>query len=92
MNVHAAVRNCLERVIDPAYHTNGAAGIARRGFRNEEPPAKVAHLMKLYGKPSYYELEKALLQLSEPMDRSMPIEVMLKGIEEVQMFLLANEE
>ena len=48
--------------------------------------------MRLYGKPSYFELEKALLHLSEPMDRNMPIKVMLKGIEDVQMFLLANEE
>ena len=28
LNVRTAVRDCLERVINPAYHTSGAAGIA----------------------------------------------------------------
>ena len=44
--------------------------------------------MRLYRKPSHFELEKALMQLSEPMDCNLSIEVMLKSIEEVQMFLL----
>ena len=32
------------------------------------------------------------MRLNEPMNRSQPIEVMLRGIEEVQIFLLANPE
>ena len=44
----------------------------------------------LYGEPSLTELEGALLHLNEPMNRSHPIEVMLQGIKEVQIFLLAN--
>ena len=32
------------------------------------------------------------MRLNEPMNRSHPIKVMLRGIEEVQIFLLANPE
>ena len=32
------------------------------------------------------------MRLNEPMNRNHPIEVMLRGIEEVQIFLLANHE
>ena len=46
----------------------------------------------LYWKPILTELEGALLRLNEPMNRSHPIEVMLQGIEEVQIFLLSNPE
>ena len=46
----------------------------------------------LYGKPILTELEGALLRLNEPMNRSHPIEVMLWGIEEVQIFILTNPE
>ena len=38
------------------------------------------------------EIKKALLRLNEPMDRNMPIEVMLRILEEVHMFLLASPE
>ena len=48
--------------------------------------------MLLYGKPSLPELENALCQLLLPMDRSKPIEVMLREIEAVQIFLLSNPE
>ena len=46
----------------------------------------------LYGKPSLTELEGALLRLNEPMNRNHPIEVILREIKEVQIFLLANPE
>ena len=42
-----------------------------------------------YGKPGIGEIKKALLHLNDPMDCDMPIEVMLRSLEEVQMFLLA---
>ena len=45
-----------------------------------------------YRKPGIGEIKKALLLLNEPMDRNMPIEVMLRSLEEVQMFLLASPE
>ena len=38
------------------------------------------------------EIEGALLRLNKPMNRSHPIELMLWGIEEVKIFLLANPE
>jgi len=48
--------------------------------------------MILYGKPSLPELENALCQQLQPMDRSKPIEVMLREVEAVQIFLLSNPE
>ena len=42
--------------------------------------------------PSLTEIEGALLRLNEPMNRIHPIEVMLRGIEEVQIFLITNPE
>ena len=48
--------------------------------------------MTLYGKPTVQELEGALKRLLNPMERNDPIEVMLRDIEDVQMFLLAHPE
>ena len=81
----------FEYVIDPAFHT-GSCGLATRRFGNTKPYDVLAHIHSLYGKPSLTELEGALLGLNKPMNRSHPIEVMLWGIEEVQIFLLANQE
>ena len=81
----------FEDVIDPAFHT-GSRGLATRGFRNTKPYNVLDHIHSLYGKPSLTELEGALLRLNEPMNRSHPIEVMLRGIEEVKIFLLTNPE
>ena len=77
--------------IDPAFHT-GSRGLATRGFGNTKPYDVLAHIHSLYGKPSLTELEGALLRLNEPMNRNHPIEVILQGIKEVQIFLLANPE
>ena len=79
----------VEYVIDPAFHT-GSRGLATRGFGNTKPYDVLAHMHLLYGKPSLTELEGALLRLNEPMKRNHSIEVMLQGIEEVQILLLAN--
>ena len=78
-------------VIEPTFHT-GSRDPVTRGFGNTNPYDVLAHIHSLYGKPSLKELEGALLFLSEPMNRSHPIEVMLRGIEEVQIFFLANPE
>ena len=49
--------------------------------------------MKLnYGKPGIVDINKELLHLNDPMDSDMQIEVMLRSLEEVQMFLLASTE
>ena len=45
-----------------------------------------------YGKPGIGEIKKALLLLNDPMDRDMLIEVMLRSLEEVKIFLLASPE
>ena len=37
-------------------------------------------------------MKKVLVRLNEPMDRNMPIEVILRSLEEVHMFLLASPE
>ena len=81
----------FEDVIDPAFHTV-SRGLATIGFGNTKPYDVLSHINSLYGKPSLTELEGALLRLNEPMNHSHPIEVMLRGIEEVQIFLLANPE
>ena len=79
----------FEDVIDPEFHT-GSRGLATRGFGNTKPYKFLAHMYLLYGKPSLTELEGALLRLNKPMNHNHPIEVMLRGIEEVKIFLLAN--
>ena len=64
----------------------------RHRFGNDEPPAILACLQRLYGHPRLRELDTALLHLNDPMDRNQPFEVMLQAIEEVQMFFLAHPE
>ena len=90
-NLLMVLNKTFEDFIDPAFHT-GSWGLATRGFENTKPYDVLAHIYSLYGKPSLTELEGALLRLNEPMNRSHPIEVMLQGIEEVQIFLLVNPE
>ena len=81
----------FEDVINPAFHTV-SRGLATRGFGNTNPYDVLAHIHSLYGKPSLTELEGALLRLNEPMNRSYPIELMLRGIEEFRIFPLVNPE
>ena len=38
------------------------------------------------------EIKKALLRLDNPMDCDMPIGVILRSLDEVQMFLLSSKE
>ena len=90
-NLLMVLTKTFEDVIDPTLHT-GSHGLETRGFGDTKPYDVLAHIHSLYGKPSLTELEDALLRLNEPMNRSHPIEVMLRGIEEVQIFLLANPE
>ena len=47
-------------------------------------------LCKVYGHADIQEIEAQLLLLNNPVDRNLPIEVMIRGIEDVQRFLLAN--
>ena len=90
-NIQTALIQLFETVIDDAYHT-GATEMGQRGFGNLTPQQILTQLMLMYGKPSLPELENALRQLLLPMDRSKPIEVVLREIEAVQIFLLSNPE
>ena len=64
--------------------------MARQLFGNNEPPAILKRLERLYGTPRLQELEQALLCLDKPMDRNQPVDMMLYTTEEVQMFLMAH--
>ena len=79
----------FEDAIDDTYHA-GATGMGQRGFGHLKPDEILAKLLELYGHPTLEELDAALLRLHDPMDRTEPVEVMLRTIEEVQMFLLAD--
>jgi hypothetical protein len=93
-NIRTALVLLFERIIDEAYHSGGTqvAGLGRRGFGNDEPPDIIERLKRLYGKPSLQELDQALLRLNDPMDRNLPVEVMLRSVEEIQMFLMAHPD
>ena len=65
-------------------------GMARLGFRNDEPPVILKCINRLYGIPILQELYQALLRLHDPMDRNQPVKVMLYTTEEVQIFLTAH--
>ena len=85
-----ALKAAFERVIDKAYHTTGNTGIMGEGFGQMRPYEILKKMRELYGRPTIQEIESKLLQLSTPMDRNLPVEVMIKDVEDVQRFLLAN--
>jgi hypothetical protein len=76
-NIQTALTQLFENVINEAHYT-GATGMGQRGFGNLTPPQIQNQLMLLYRKPSLPKLENALHQLLQPLDRSKPIEVMLR--------------
>ena len=85
-----ALKSTFEQVIDKAYHTTGNAGIMGDGFGQLTPFEILQKLRKTYGRANIQEIESKLLQLNNPMDRNLPVEVMICDIEDVQRFLLAN--
>ena len=85
-----ALKSTFERVIDKAYHTTGNTGIMGDGFGQLTPFEILQKLRKTYGRAKIQEIESKLLQLNNPMDRNLPVEVMIRDIEDVQRFLLAN--
>ena len=84
-----AVTQIFEITIDDTYH-KGATNIGQRGFGYLTIKEILENLPHLYGKPSLPKLEKALLKLHEPMYYTIPVEVMLRGMEEIKMSLPAN--
>ena len=81
----------FEDAIPSAYHS-GSTVMGQQGFGNLAPRDILFRLMHLYGKPSLEELERALQRFHKPMDRNAPVEVMLRDVEETQMFLMANAD
>ena len=68
----------------------GSRGLATKGFGTMPLVDILASLQRIYGKPSYQELDVALLFLNKPMNRIQPLKFILIVIKEVKLFLLAN--
>ena len=62
------------------------------GFGPLTAPQIISCMHLNHRKPGIGEINKEILRLNDPMDRNIPIEVMLGSLEEVQMFLLASPE
>ena len=77
-------------MIDKAYHTTGNTGIMGDGFGKLTPFEILQRLQKTYGRANIQEIEAKLLYLNNLMYRNLPVEVMMRDIEDVQLFLLAN--
>ena len=84
-----ALKATFGRVIDKAYHTPGNTIIMGDGFGQLTPFEILQRLRKTYGLANIQEIEARLLHLNNPMDRNLPVEVMIRDIEEVQRFVLA---
>eukprot|EP00978_Attheya_sp_CCMP212_P035223 scaffold151845_cov22-Attheya_sp.AAC.1 len=91
-NIKTALKTMFERVVEASFHTSGNAALMSTGFGTMTPPEIMTRMRRLYGKATIQELEKQLLILQQPMDRNNPVEVMLRSMEEVQMFLLTDAE
>ena len=75
-NVELTLVAIIECAIDTAYHT-GATVMGATGFGPLTAPQIISRMQLNYGKTGIGEIKKELLRLNEPMDRNMPIEVML---------------
>ena len=85
-----ALKATFEQVIDKAYHTTGNAGIVGDSFGQLTPFEILQRPRKTYGRENIQKIEANLLHLNNPMDRNLPVEVMITDVEDVQLFLLAN--
>ena len=85
-----ALKATFERVIDKSYHTTGNTGIMVDGFGQITLFEILQCLRKTYRRSNIQEVEANLLRLNNPMDRNLPVEVMIWYIEDVQRFLLSN--
>ena len=81
--------NFFEEVVNLDFHS-GSRGLSTMGFGTTPPVDILANLHCLYGKPSYQDLDAELLHLNNTMNIIQPVKVMLRGIKEVKIFLLAN--
>jgi hypothetical protein len=91
--VRGALKDLFERVIDEAFHSSATAtSMGLRGFGNDKPPDILLRLQRLYGQPSLQESEQNYMKLYAPMDRTLPPEMMIRGMEEIQLFLAQDPE
>ena len=90
-NVELTLVAILEGVINTAYHTEDTA-MADIGFVPLTAPQIISCIQLNYRNPGIGEIKKSLLCLNDPMDCDMPIEVMMRSLEEVQIFLLARQK
>ena len=84
------LKSTFERLIDKAYHTTGNTGIMGDGFGKITPFEILQRLRKTYGRANIQEIESKILHLNNLMDRNFPVKVMIRDMEDVQRFLLAN--
>lgn len=85
-NLKMVLTIIFEEVINLEFYSI-SQGLPTRGFGTTPPVDNFVNLQRLYGKPSYQELDITLLHLNKPMNQINPVEVMLRGIEEVQQLL-----
>ena len=83
--------NIFEEVVDPDFHYV-IRGRCTKVFGTTAPVDILANLQYIYGKPIYQELDTALLRLNYPMNRMQTVEVVLRGIKEVKIFLLVDPD
>ena len=81
----------FEEVVDPTFHSV-IRGLYTKGFGTTPPVEILANIQRIYRKPSYQELDAALLCLNNPMNQLQLVEVIIRLIEEVHLFLLANSD
>ena len=81
----------FKNVLDPAFHSR-SHGLDTKGFSTTPLVSILENIQRLYGKPCYQELDAALIRLNNPMNQIQPDKVVLRRIEEVQLFLLSNPD
>ena len=70
----------FEEIVDPDFHSDSRV-LATKGFGTAPPVYIMENIQRLYGKPSYQDIDAALLRLNDLMKIMQLIEVMLRGIE-----------
>ena len=88
-NLTMDLTKMFKESINPALHF-GIRGMDTEGFVTMPPVEILANLKRLHGKPIYQEIDAALIYLNQPMNQMQTIEVMIRVIEDLQLFLLAN--
>ena len=76
----------FKEFVEPIFHSSSRV-LATKLLGTTPLVDILANLQRLYSKLSYQELDSALLRLIETMNRMQPVELMLRGVEEVQLFL-----